>query len=152
MKRLFALISALVLFALAAKGAEPADKYLGYVWKPVKFSCYAQGRAPQIEENLEAFNTLAKAEQKSADGKYMTDLIDGFWFYAISHAWSSPEETSGKLPSRYGQSPTPTSLKTAALIEKYWKVFSEKINARAPELEHALRNTFKRITGKELQQ
>lgn len=148
MKKL--LIFLLLAVSCAAFADESADKYLNYKWQPTRLSSYKKGEAPEIRDNITAFRTLAEAETKEHTGKYMLAVIDGFWFYAISHSWSSPSETGGRIPDRYDQKPTATSLEVAEMLCRYWPEFKETINKRAPQIEQTLRDAMKRITGKEL--
>lgn len=142
-------MSLLVPSALPADGPA-ADKLLGYKWKPVLLSSYKSGQAPEVDDNLNTFRELVAAEKASGEGKYLPDIINGFWFYTTAHMWSRPSETLGKLPPREGQAPTVTSLETADVIIDAWKAFSAEINRTLPALEPALSATMKRITGKEL--
>lgn len=142
---------ALIASGFTAAAGEDADKYLGYAWQPVRLSSYTiRGEAPEIEENLTALTALCEAEKKEGTGKYMNDIIDGLWFYAMSHAWSTPAETGGKLPSREGQAPTPTSIRTAETLINVWNAVSAKVNSRAPQVGETLAETMKRLTGKDL--
>lgn len=148
MKRMIMMLLLAVSFTAFAD--EAADKYVDYKWKPTRLSSYKKGNAPEIRENINAFKALAEAEKNEGTGKYILSLIDGYWFYAISHSWSAPSETGNKLPDRYDQKPTATSLEVADMLSQYWPCFREKINARAPQIEATLRAAMKRITGKEL--
>lgn len=140
----------LMMVSGAALADEAADRLIDYKWKPTRLSSYKKGDAPEIRENIEAFRTLAEAEKKERNGKYMLALIDGFWFYAISHSWSAPAETGCRLPDRNDQKPTATSLEIAGMLSLYWPEFKETVNRRAPQIEPTLRDAMKRITGKEL--
>lgn len=127
-----------------------ADKLIGYRWQPTPLSSYKSGQAPQVQANLDAFIALVEAEKVTGKGKYLPDIINGFWFYTTAHTWSLPSETDCKLPPREGQIPTPTSLATADILIDAWNCFSEKINKDLPILEPSLSATMMRISGKNL--
>lgn len=143
-------LSAFALVSPAFAGDTDADRLIGYKWQPVLLSSYKSGQAPEVQANLNAFAALVAAEKASGEGKYLPDIINGFWFYATAHTWSLPSETGGKLPPREGQAPTPTSLATADILIDAWKLFSQKINKDLPILEPSLDATMKRISGKNL--
>lgn len=148
--------SALIAFLLAlgmspAHASDQADEYLGYMWQVTRLSSYvSRDTAPEIEQNLKVMEILCNAEKTEKTGKYMDDIINGFWFYAVAHCWSAPAETGFRLPARDGQKPTETSLRTAELLNRFWKDFSSELNRRAPQTEETLNATMKRLTGIEL--
>lgn len=151
--RTAAILSAvlLTLFPPVLRAGGTADRYLGYRWKPVLLSSWSgKGSAPEVLENMEAFRALADAEAEEGQGRYITDITDGFWYYASAYSWSLPEETGWKLPGRDGQVPTATSLKTAQMLSDAWHALSGPVGARLPALEKALRDTMKRLTGQDL--
>lgn len=146
-----ALIMLFTLGVCCVSASDEADKYLDYAWQTTRLSSYtARTEAPEVAQNLKALETLCNAEKAERTGKYMNDIINGFWFYAVAHSWSVPAETGYRLPAREGQKPTETSLRTAEMLCAFWPEFSEEINRRAPKTMETLNAAMKRITGKEL--
>lgn len=154
MKRL--LIAVLLLgiaFSFDCHSQDKAGKVLRHRWRPVRVTSYTDHVAgAEAKKNLDAFEAFLKAEMASNDGRYKKDIINGMWFYAISHNWSFPEETDFKLPPYHGQTVTPMTQRTADLLMEAWNHYQGKIGEEHPSLKAALEGTMQRITGKSLDQ
>ncbi len=150
------IISVLVLLASVSfdcLSQDKSEKTLTYKWKPVKVTSYTD-RIPGAEAkmNLEAFEAFVNAELTEKEDRYKIDIINGMWFYAISHNWSFPEETDFRLPPYEGQTVTPMTRRTADVLMKAWNHYQDRIGEEHPSLKAALNKTMLRITGKSINQ
>lgn len=150
------LISVLLLalsFSFDGLSQNQSEKELRYKWRPVRATSYTNRvEGAEARKNLEAFEAFVKAEIAASDDRYKADIINGMWFYAISHNWSFPEETGFKLPPYHGQDVTPMSQRTADILMEAWNHYQGKIAQEHPLLKDALDAAMKRIIGKTMDQ
>lgn len=150
------LISVLLLalsFSFDGLSQDKSGKVLRHKWRPVRVTSYTDRvEGAEAKKNLDAFEAFLKAEMAAKDDRYKKDIINGMWFYAISHNWSFPEETDFKLPPYHGQAVTPMSQRTADLLMEAWNHYQGKIGEEHPSLRAALDSAMQRIIGKSIDQ
>lgn len=132
------------------------EKYLNHTWNFITASKYIEYETTgnrkiftKEENDRKALNALALAELVEGEGRFLSQIVDGMWFYAIKWSWSHPQhtryQTSRRALPTYDERPiTYHSSATAASVAIVWHFFHKEFDKLDPSISIAVMDAMER--------